>query len=127
MFGGERLSRYEYVSILFAMLGVVILTYPSAVFWWLDDARGFDINDYPFFGLGVFIALLGSIGSGFAYLMMRKIGRQIDSSSTTMWFGCFCIFCGIFMILIFQQPLVEGLDLYAVGLLTLVGIFGWTA
>ena len=50
------------------MIGVVIMTNPTYVFWWIDDERGFKISDYPLFNWGIVAALSGSIASGFAYL-----------------------------------------------------------
>lgn len=36
IFLGERLNYFEYAAIIFAMLGVVIMTNPTAVFYWID-------------------------------------------------------------------------------------------
>lgn len=127
IFGGERLGTFEYVSIMFAMLGVVIMSYPSAVFWWIDGERGFDMDEYPMFNWGIVSALSGSIGSGFAYLMMRRMGQNIDSAINPLYFGLFSIWTGMFMIWAFDDTLVEEFDWLAVGLLVVMGFFGWVA
>ena len=73
IFLGEKLGYFEYAAILFSMLGVVIMTNPTAVFYWIEqeDAYGYDRSDYPYFNFGVVMALSASIASGTAYLMMR--------------------------------------------------------
>lgn len=63
------------------MLGVVILTNPTFVFFWISEDRGFDLADYPYFGWGVVAACTNSVSSGFAYLCMRKLGGYVDPLS----------------------------------------------
>jgi drug/metabolite transporter (DMT)-like permease len=75
VFASEKLNWFEYVSIVFAFFGIIILTNPTAIFWWIDGERGFDFNDYPYFGYGVFFSLMGAMGSGFAFLCMRYMGQ----------------------------------------------------
>jgi hypothetical protein len=60
------------------MLGVIIMTSPTTVFFWIEDSRGFNRDDYPNFKMGILAALISSISSGFAYLTMRKMGVRID-------------------------------------------------
>lgn len=36
IFLGEKLGYFEYAAILFAMLGVVIMTNPTVVFYWIE-------------------------------------------------------------------------------------------
>jgi drug/metabolite transporter (DMT)-like permease len=73
------------------MVGVISMTNPQFIFTWLEPERGFDLNEYPYFYLGVFFALSDSIGSGFAYLMMRKIGKRINTAINPFWFGLYSI------------------------------------
>lgn len=84
------------------MLGVVIMTNPTAIFWWIDGERGFDIEEYPNFMWGVFFALLSAVTSGFAYLMMRRIGTRIDSAINPLFFGVYCIWANVFMIYLYD-------------------------
>jgi drug/metabolite transporter (DMT)-like permease len=98
IFAGEKLIFIEYLAIAFSMLGVVIMTYPELVFWWMTDLqRSFDINEYPHYGWGIFIALSGSLSSGFAYLMMRFLGKGFNSQLNPLYFGLFSIWSNIFM------------------------------
>ena len=39
IFLGEKLKAYEYISIAVAMLGVVILTSPSSIFWSIEQSN----------------------------------------------------------------------------------------
>jgi|688.fasta_scaffold2603906_1 drug/metabolite transporter (DMT)-like permease len=65
------------------MLGVVILTDPNFT--------QIDFNKYPNFFIGVLYCLGSSVSSGFAYLMMRKMGNSIHSTVNPMWFGTFSV------------------------------------
>ena len=77
-FGGEKLNKLEILSIIFGMLGVIIMTSQTTILFWIEDSRVFNIVDYPNFNLGVIAALISSISSGFAYLTMRKMGVRIN-------------------------------------------------
>ena len=127
IFGGEALNWYEYVTIFFSMVGVVIMTNPTLVFWWTDGERGFDTLDYPYFTLGVAISLLGSVSSGFAYLTMRKMGKVMNPHLTPLYFGLFCIYLGMLMNWFFGQALIEPLGATALGLLAVMSLLGWIA
>lgn len=109
------------------MLGVVIMTNPTVIFFWIDDSRGFNKADFPHFNLGVLAALTGSISSGFAYLSMRRMGKKIDSQINPLYFGMFSIITGVLINVSFGHTLVQEFDWLAIGLLTLMSFFGWTA
>lgn len=68
------------------MLGVVVLTQPQL----LDSTYQtpeMEEAEYPYYTLGVFFALTGSVSSGFAYYTMRKMAGGLHSSITTFYFG----------------------------------------
>lgn len=48
-FGGEKLRFLEWAALISAMIGVVILTNPTFIFFWIENDRGFNIEDYPYF------------------------------------------------------------------------------
>ena len=61
------------------------------------------MDDYPNFYIGVFFAMLGSIASGFAYLMMRRMGKDIDASLNPLWFGVFTTYGSVLICTIFDH------------------------
>jgi len=91
IFLGEKLGYFEYAAILFSMLGVVIMTNPTAVFYWIkqDEAYGYEKSDYPYFNFGVLMALSASIASELAYLMMRMMGTSLKDGVNPLYFGTF--------------------------------------
>ena len=89
---GEKLGILEIVSIFSAMLGVIILTTPSTIIPWIDREKQSSVRDqkeYPYYYAGVFFSLLGSLSSGFAYFVLRKIGTRLSTTITTFYFGLF--------------------------------------
>ena len=124
VFLGEKLKVYEYVSICVTMIGVVILTSPSNIFWSIEQSD--NLLDYPNYKYGVMIALFGSCSSGFAYLMMRKIGANIDSAINPLYFGIFLTFAGMIATKLADHALPE-LDWPTIGLIVVFCFFGWVA
>ncbi len=67
--GGEKLACFDIISIFSAMLGVVVLTQPQILIPGTethDESAG-----YPYYYLGVFFSLSGSVISGFSFYTMR--------------------------------------------------------
>lgn len=118
------------MSILFATLGVVILTNPTLIFPWLTEsqARSYDLNEYPEFYTGVIIALSGSIASGFAYLSMRRLGTTVHALANPYYFGLFtlpaCLIVNFSLGDVFSPDMITWTG---IGLLLVTGIFGWIA
>ena len=78
------------------MLGVIFLSYPQLIVPSLRDEennQAFEerTEKYPHYTLGVILTLGGSICSGMAYLTMRKLGTNVSSVVTTLYFGVFSI------------------------------------
>jgi len=76
------------------MLGVVFLSCPGLLVPSLrenDPVLMRRAELYPDFGLGVTVALCGSVASGFAYFTMRKLGTQVNPVTTTFYFGVFSV------------------------------------
>ncbi len=47
LFGNERLTYFEVVSIIFAMFGVVIMTNPELIDFWTESETVLDLDKYP--------------------------------------------------------------------------------
>jgi len=111
------------------MFGVVVLTNPTFVFPFLNeqDAIGYNKSEYPYFYLGVFAALFGSVMSGFAYLCMRKLGTTVHSVLNPLWFGTFSVSSCFIVAAILSDEIQKPLSLYDVGLLFSMGVLGWIA
>jgi drug/metabolite transporter (DMT)-like permease len=109
------------------MLGVVMLTNPSLLFPSLGDKFSYDSEKYPHFYLGVLVGLFGSLSSGFAYLMMRRMGTNIHSLHGPLYFGTFNVTTCYITSLSIGEQVMEPYSKQGLILLTLVGIFGWIA
>jgi drug/metabolite transporter (DMT)-like permease len=129
IFNNESLSSLQIVSIASAMLGVVILTNPTMVFPFLSesDAHSYQLEDYEHFNLGVFVALFGSVCSGFAYLTMRKTGNSVHPLISPMYFGAFSVVANFFLSVATGDQLVEKFTGTGIVLLLSAGVFGWLA
>lgn len=109
------------------MVGVIILMKPEWVFIWLDGSRGFDVADYPYFYLGCGIGLSSGITSGFAYLFMRRMGQDVDPSTSLFYFALTCTIGSYLMMVVMGDIHAEPYDYVAIGWLFLAGLFGFTA
>ena len=82
------------------MTGVIFLTKPELMVPSSVDKSSKNLEEYPYFYLGVTFALSASLISGFAYLAMRKIGDSVHPVTQTFLFGvlnvqsCFAILAG---------------------------------
>lgn len=116
-----------------SMFGVVLLTMPELLFPWLKTADQsedkFDEKDlYPYYNLGILVALSGGISSGFSYLAMRKMKGNVCPEQILFWFGgSNCMVCFI-LIMILSDPLAASpLNFKSLCLLLLCGFFTWLA
>ena len=77
LFNHESLNKLEITSILSAMVGVILMTNPGLIlpqtFINEQDIEKQNL-EYPYYYLGAFFCLSGSVCSGFAYLYMRRTG-----------------------------------------------------
>ena len=129
IFNNESLSALQIVSLASAMLGVVILTNPTIVFPFLSDeeAHSYKLEDYEHFNLGVFVALFGSVCSGFAYLSMRKTGNSVHPLVSPMYFGAFSVVANFILSVATGDQLAEKFTRTGLILLLSAGILGWLA
>ena len=110
------------------MIGVVLLIMPSVIIPSISDEQSsFAREDYPNFNLGVFITLTASVCSGFAYLSMRKIGMSVHPVTNTFYFGVLNVQSCFLLSIVLKEEIIEPLNWTTVGLLVLVGFFGWIA
>ena len=77
------------------MIGVILLTYPALLIPSIESSVNFE--DYPNYGLGVSLALTGSLTSGCAYATMRRIGTEVNPAVTVFYFGIFCVPASFFL------------------------------
>lgn len=104
-----------------------MLCNPSLVFPFLKDQISYDSEKYPHFYLGVLVGLSGSLSSGFAYLMMRKMGTNIQRLHGPLYFGTFNVTTCYMTSLVIGEQVMEPYSKQGLTLLTLIGIFGWLA
>jgi len=125
IFNGEKLKTLQWVSIFFAMFGVVIMTNPQLVFFWTEGERGFDMAEWPYFGLGVLTALGFAIQSGIAYLFMRKVGTAVNPTAGNFHFGVVSMFLVLGIYLYERTPFMQ-VDLYSLSLIVGIIITGFS-
>lgn len=85
------------------MIGVIFLSYPQLIVPSLRE--NVDLQErqekYPHFTLGVILVLSASICSGLAYLSIRKMGTNVSSVVSTLYFGVFSVpACFIFSLML---------------------------
>lgn len=119
LFLGERIHSHTVVCIALSLAGLVLVAQPS----WL---AGIQTNTLDPITVG--IALLGALGSGTAYVIVRKLATTEDSSVIILYFPLVCLPATI--VLGWQNFVMpEGSDwLYVlgVGVFTQIGQWGLT-
>lgn len=121
------MTRIQWLAVIFGLVGVVILMKPDWVFIWLDGTRGFDVADYPYFYLGCVFGLSSGISSGFAYLYMRRMGQDVDPSTSLFYFALTCTIGSYLVMVVMGDIHVEPYDLITIAYLALAGFLGFTA
>jgi drug/metabolite transporter (DMT)-like permease len=119
IFMGETLSNMQVFSVGAAMFGVVLLTNPQ-LFTGGDSLIEFE--KYPHFEVGVCLSLLGSLTTGAAYMMIRKMGTDVHSYLSPMYFGVFSTITVHVLMQAIGDPLNEPYSAYGLFLLFLIGI-----
>jgi drug/metabolite transporter (DMT)-like permease len=82
---GEKISKFELVSIIFSSFGVIMISKPRLFLHYFGingTTKSYeqiekDEIDYPYFDFGVVAALLAAICSGYCFILMRKIGTDV--------------------------------------------------
>jgi drug/metabolite transporter (DMT)-like permease len=119
LFLGERIHSRTVVCIALSLAGLVLVAQPSSL-------AGAQTNTLDPFTVG--IALLGALGSGTAYVIVRKLATTEDSSVIILYFPLVCLPATI--VLGWQNfALPAGSDWFyvlGVGLFTQVGQWGLT-
>jgi drug/metabolite transporter (DMT)-like permease len=83
-----------------------------------------DFEKYPSFYLGVAVSLAGSIISGFAWLMTRKLGNKVSAVQNVLYFGCYCILLIHLIQIVVRDPMcVYGVREWT--LMIAMGMSGW--
>ena len=104
-----------------------MLSNPSLIFPFVEDSKSYDLEQYPYFYVGIIVGLCGSLSSGFAYLMMRKMGTNVHSLHGPLYFGTFNVSACFMTSVLTGDHVSEPFTHQGLMLLTLVGLFGWLA
>lgn len=119
LFLGERIHSHTVVCIALSLAGLVLVAQPS----WLAGIQTDTLDP-----ITVGIALLGALGSGTAYVIVRKLAATEDSAVIILYFPLVCLPATI--VLGWQNFVMpEGSDwLYVlgVGVFTQIGQWGLT-
>ena len=119
LFLGERIHSQTAVCIALSLGGLFLVVQPS----WLTGTQTEALDPVT-----IGIALLGALGSGTAYVIVRKLAATEDSSVIILYFPLVCLPATI--VLGWQQFVMptdsDWLYLIGVGLFTQVGQWGLT-
>lgn len=119
LFLGERIHSHTAICIALSLFGLILVIQPSGL-------TGVQINALDPFAIG--IALLGALGSGIAYVIVRKLAVTEDSSVIILYFPLVCLPATI--VLGWQQFIMpsgtDWLYVLGVGVFTQVGQWGLT-
>jgi len=119
VFLGERVHRATLICIALSLIGLTLVVHPN----WLVDAQRQNLPP-----LTVGIALLGALGSGVAYVIVRKLAATEDSSVIILYFPLVCLPATIVLgWQSFTMPTgSDWLYVLGVGVFTQVGQWGLT-
>lgn len=119
VFLGERVQRSTLVCIILSMAGLVIVVRPEFLFGAIST---------HFSPLAVMAAVLGALGSGIAYVLVRKLSATEDPSVIILYFPLLAL--PIALIVLSDNFVVpqgwQWLLLIAVGIATQIGQIGLT-
>ena len=86
LFLKESLSYYDWMAILFAFFGIILLQNP---FGRESSSEEFDRTLDT---IGSFMSLASAISASFAFMLMRKMGKRINFMVSPFYFGTFSTF-----------------------------------
>lgn len=112
---GEMAKGYQITCVIAAMLGTIFILKPG----------GDNLLSFP-----AFIGVLGGVGAGLAYTLLRKAtGRGVNGAFIVFFFSCFsCAFCLPFFIFYFEpMSLKQLIFMLLAGLSATGGQFSITA
>lgn len=104
---GDSLTTAEIITILFGTFGMFMFANPS-FFMDKDDAGNKarsekDTKEYPYYSLGVAIAISVTIFMAFEFIAMSNLKAKVHSSWKTFTLGWLCSVCaGIYIL--FKEP-----------------------
>jgi len=81
---GEKLGKFDVISIFSAMIGVLLITFPSIFF---EPKQHLSLLQTTNFHLGVAFAILGSISNALVFLVCRVIGNEVHQSLHPFYFA----------------------------------------
>lgn len=87
---GEKISVYEIISIIGGFFGVILLV--NDQFFTSDHTKSDkrhkdDMDKYPYYYIGILMAILYTIFSALNFHKMREMGANVHSSIKTFYFG----------------------------------------
>jgi len=146
IFNGERIEVIDILSILFSMIGIIIISDPELAMKMVGispEAESASIPsdqiEYPYYFWGACAAVFGAFSSGMSWIYLRRIGTSIHSSVKPMYFGFFCG-ASCFLVQVATELVSDDyrsgklksqlsliMPLHEFALIFFTGVFGWLA
>lgn len=79
---GEKITKINVLSILCSVTGIVLISNPQLGYYMLGQVplenhqSQKDLKEYPYFTVGVFVALFSSFCSASGYISLRRLGES---------------------------------------------------
>ncbi|KAF8647966.1 hypothetical protein AX16_006428 [Volvariella volvacea WC 439] len=148
VFLGEKFGRKEALAGLISLLGVVLIARPTAIFGNHTDLNLQSNLDAAFGNdatlelstviptdkvtpterlIAVGVAMLGVVGATGAYTTLRAIGKRAHTLHSLVSFSSQCVIVSSIGMIATKTPLVIPTQLDWLGMLFMIGIFGFVA
>jgi drug/metabolite transporter (DMT)-like permease len=89
----EKVKQLDVLALISSTFGVIMIVktqWVLKVFDHLDDYQHYENHhkkEFPFFELGICLAVISAISSAYSYVWLRRIGKSVHSSVKPMMFG----------------------------------------
>ncbi|KAF5319494.1 hypothetical protein D9619_008739 [Psilocybe cf. subviscida] len=126
IFLGEKFSHREILAGFVSLIGVVLIARPAAIFG--DSAGKSQEKGTPRDRLiAVGVALIGVLGATGAYTSIRAIGKRAHPLHSLTFFSALCVVVSSTGLIINKTPFIIPNRLEWLGMLAMIGIFGFVA
>ncbi|KAL9708898.1 hypothetical protein Ac2012v2_008053 [Leucoagaricus gongylophorus] len=130
LFLGEKFSRKEVFAGFFSLAGVVLIARPLFIFG-TSNEEPIEIMVKEVTPkqrlIAVGVALIGVLGATGAYTSLRAIGKRAHPLHSLVMFSFYSVFVACVGMIVTKTPLVVPTRLEWLGMLFMIGIFGFFA
>ncbi|MGL5616855.1 MAG: DMT family transporter [Sarcina sp.] len=109
----EKINKFSWIAIAIAAAGIVVIFNP------FSGASGVAAHDHI---IGVTLAILGAISISLFNVLATKTIKVYGKAVTNSFAFFLGVFVMVIFMLIFNVPIIKGINLHSLGLLVYVGI-----